>query len=220
MEQSSFDIADIASAKEAFSRWQAKSAEEIDDYIIRQRKSELSSLVKKVIDNELSEQDRLLLRLHWYKGLTGDEIAAMLKIGRSTVYRRLEKISGTIYDKLKYAVEYRYGRESTKAAMLIIKSAPSVAEKFRSLGEIGGRLFLLRESQQLTAAQVSDGTGIGEKRLLGFEKNEETLTVRELRILSEFYRVSSDYIIFGSHRVVRNPLTGMPAEIECKKERL
>lgn len=213
--ENSFDVSDILSAKEVFSRWQAENAQEIEDYVIRQRKAELNELVRQAINNELCRQDRLLVRLHWYKGLSKEEISEITGLSRSAVYRRFEKINNTIYEKLKYAIEYRYGRNCCQAAKVIIKQNTTCPSGFGALSEIGKRLFRLRESQILTQKEVGMLTGIGEKRLDEIEKDGKDATMLEVKKLASFYKVSSDYIIFGKQRTLRDPVTGMPQQFNC-----
>lgn len=213
--ENSFDMADALSAKEVFSRWQAEQSQEIDDYILRQRKAELQSLVRQVIRNELSEPDRRLVQLHWYEGAAKEEIAHMTGMSRSAVYRRFEKINTILYEKLKYAIEYRYGTGSTQTAKVIIKQCTACPADFGTLSEIGKRLYRLRESQILTLEEVGKLTGIGEKRLGTIEKNGKDMTMLEVKKLAAFYKVSTDYIIFGKSRILRDPVTGMPQQVQC-----
>ncbi|MGN1443558.1 MAG: helix-turn-helix domain-containing protein [Acutalibacteraceae bacterium] len=213
--ENSFDISDAYYAKQAFAAWQAKDAQELEDYIIRQRKAELNELVRQVIQNELCQQDRLLVDLHWYKGFSKEEIAKMTEMSRSAVYRRFEKINGIIYASLKYAIQYRYGTENEKSAKVLLKQSTVCPGDCFSLTEAGKRLFQLRESQFLTRREVGDKTGIGEKRLGEIEKNGRNATMLEIKKLASFYKVSSDYIIFGKQRTIRDPLTGMPENINC-----
>ena len=42
--ENSFDISDAYYAKEAFARWQAKDAQELEDYIIRQTQKHKQNL--------------------------------------------------------------------------------------------------------------------------------------------------------------------------------
>ena len=213
--ENSFDLTDALSAKEVFSRWQAEDAREIEDYILRQRKAELNGLVRQAINNELCEQDRLLVKLHWYKGLSKEEISKITGISRSAVYRRFEKINNIIYERLKYAIEYRYGRDCAKTAKVIIKQNTSPSDGFGSLSEIGKRLCRLRESQILTKKEVGILTGIGEQRLSEIEKDGKDTTMIEIKKLASFYKVSSDYLIFGKQRTLRDPETGMPQQYNC-----
>lgn len=193
----SFEKEEYLLAREAFSAWQSKEQEEIDEYIIRQRKCELNDLVNKVINNELSPSDRLIVHLHWYQGYSKSEIAKKLGIEPSTVSRRLEKITNIIYDKLKYALEYRYGSAYLHKARLIIRNK----DAFFSYSEpevLSARIRQLRMKQGLELSDVSEMTGITEKALRETEEKGREPTAGEIRKLSVFYGTTADYIIFGT----------------------
>ncbi len=193
----SFENEEYFLAREAFSAWQSKTYEDIDEYIIRQRKCELNELVNKVIRQELSAADRLIVELHWFQGLSKSEIARKLGIEPSTVSRRLEKITDILYDKLKYALEYRYGSCFSQRAKVIIKNK----DAFFSYTEpevLTMRLKQLRMKQALTLKDVSEMTGITVKALKEIEEKGRELTGTEIKKLSVFYGTTADYILFGS----------------------
>lgn len=213
MTQNSFTQIESISAKEAFAVWQAQQNIDIDDYILRRRRRELNELVRKVIKNELCEKDRLIVALHWYKGKSKDEIADIIGVDRSTVFRRFDKINDIIYEKLKYAIEYRYGDDFSEKAMMLIKKDVSATGSLRELESIGNRLLRLRREQYLSRRDVSEHTGIGQERLSLIEKSGKELTMAELKKLSSFFRVSSDYIVFGKSRILRDEKTGRPVSV-------
>ena len=192
----SFSSQDYISAKEAFIKWQGSIDETVDEYILRQRKNELRQLVRKVIENELSDYDKALVHMKWYKNLSTAEIAQSLGIDRSTVRRHLEKINDTIYEKLKYAIEYRYGKNYSKQSELIIKSGDAYCSTINS-NYISARLKNLRNLTCLSERDVSALTGIDEKRLSILEEKASSMTMSELKKLTTFYRCSSDYLLFG-----------------------
>lgn len=210
MTENSFTQYDILRAKEAFSLWQAEENSSVDEYLLRERREELQRLVKKVIKNELDERDRLLVLLHWYKGKTKDEIAVLIGQDRSTVYRRFEKINDVIYEKLKYAIEYRFGNDFSQKAYLLIKKDVSANCKANALESIGERLVRLRQEQYLSKDEVAALTGISKARLSEIEKSGKEITMIELKKLSSFFRVTSDYIVFGKERLLRDRKTGKP----------
>lgn len=218
MTENSFKAYDYEMAQKSFRIWQAEQAKEIDDYLLRQRKSDLNKLIKRVIENELDEKDQTLVKLSWYEGMSKDQIAQMLGVSRSSVFRRLEKITEVIYEKLKYAVEYRYGSKEFCTAPVLVKSCV-VSVSHDSLNSIGGRLKQLRTTQYLSASDVAASTGIGIRRIREIEKSGKSITMLELKKLAVFYRVQTDYILFGSRRVLRDPLTGMPINHNCEEER-
>ena len=192
----SFRAPDYLNAKETFIKWQGSKAESVDDYVIRQRKAELNRLVQKVIRDELTPYDRLIVDLKWYKNLTVAEIAIKLGIDRSTVSRHLEKINNVIYEKLKYAVEYRYGNSFSKDVRFTIKNGEAYTCTVNP-NEISGRVQGLRTDQCLSLGEVSELTGIDTERLSEIEHQGNRMTITELKKLSTFYRCSSDYILFG-----------------------
>ena len=96
-ENNTFYKSDYENAQLAFSLWQGKQHETLDEYMLRKRKIELNCLVREVIENELSDTDKIIVQLHWYDNKTINQIAEIIGIDRSNVSRRLDKINGIIY---------------------------------------------------------------------------------------------------------------------------
>lgn len=192
----SFEKEEYYLAREAFATWQSKAHESIDEYIMRQRKHELNELVNKVIEKELSVTDRLIVELHWFRGYSKSEVARKLGIDPSTVTRRLEKINDTIYDKLKYVIEYRYGSSFSKKAGIIIKNKNALFS-YTEPTVLSERVRQLRLRQCLELRDVSEMTGIPEKALKEIEEKGREMSATEIRKLSVLYGTTADYIIFG-----------------------
>ena len=197
MYSNSFTSQDYLTAKEDFIRWQSKQHEELDEYLLRKRKAELCALVRKVIKQELTAQQRLLVQLHWYEGMSITEIAQRLNISKSTVSRRLTAINDIVYDKLKYAMEYRYGTQFSRKTKLIIKNADALMFH-ENPTDISGRIVKLRKQQCLSVPHVSELTGISSRRIEKLESDAGDLTAEEIRRLCLFYKIPSDHIIFGT----------------------
>ena len=79
-DNNSFNKSDYENAQLAFSLWQSKQQETIDEYLMRKRKIELNCLVRQVIENELSAIDKTIVQLHWYRGKTVNETAEAIGI--------------------------------------------------------------------------------------------------------------------------------------------
>ncbi len=193
----SFSETDYIDAQEAFSKWQGKIQETVDEYRLRQRKNELRALVRTVIKNELEENDRKIVKLKWYENRSVSEIAEILKIDKSTVSRRIQRINEIIYDKLKYALDYRYGKNYSKKSELLIKSGEALTCRINPLS-ISERLTALREKQCFSFNEAAEELGLSAKRLSEIEKQSETITIEELKKLCIFYKCTSDYLLFGS----------------------
>lgn len=210
----SFEISDYLMARDVFISWQAKENQELEDWLIRQRKEELYALVRRVIRNEFSAEDKLIIDLKWYKGLSADEISRRTGISRAGVYRRIDKINDVLYEKLKYAMEYRFGIKERTPVVAVLSDMKSRAEGETALS-VAVRLRSLRAGQHITASELSRITGISESRLIALEKYAGDLTSKELIKLSSFYKVTTDFILFGKSRILKDPFTGLPFDYKC-----
>ncbi|MBR3817371.1 MAG: hypothetical protein IKJ27_11675 [Clostridia bacterium] len=182
---------------EAFRSWQSKAREAEREEMLLRRKEELQRLVRKVIREELDEFDRRLVELHWYKGLSKSTVAEMLSVDRTTVHRHFTKINETVYEKLKYAVELIYGGNSEKEIKAITENSKTLSSHINA-DEISTRLKSLRARECLTVEHLSIKTDISQLRLKQIEKRGSVMTMAELKKLTAFYRVSCNYIIFGT----------------------
>ncbi len=196
-ETNSFSKNEDIRASEDFARWQASSRETVDEYTLRRRKAELYRLVRTVIKNELDSFQQEFVRLHWYEQLPLAEVAQKMGIDRSTAFRKSQKISDILYDKLKYAVEYRFGSSFSKDVKVIVKTQLSPACTPFDGDSIARRVRDLRLSQSFSIADVSYATGISEQRLEAIENDGRSLNMQELKMLSTFYRTTTDMIVFG-----------------------
>ncbi len=92
--------------KTAFENWQCEEyAESFSD----ERICGFTELLKRAIYNELSDEEIQVIQLYFYENYSLTQIADLLDINTSTVQRRIKKAEKTLFEKLKYAAEYRYG---------------------------------------------------------------------------------------------------------------
>ena len=195
--QNSFSKADIESAHLAFSMWQSTQHETVDEYVMRKRKIELNCLVNEVIENELSEDEQTIVRLYWYEGKTTTQIGDIMGLSHSSISRKLSKINDIIYDKLKYAIQYRYGKDYSQAVKVIIKNKDGLNLFHGKADSPALRIKDLRMRQGLTLTDVAQMTGISEAKLEAIEKGEKEFLVADVMRIATAFKVSCDYIIFG-----------------------
>ena len=164
---------------------------------LRKNKAALEKLVRRVIRNELSEQDRLLVRLHWYQGKSKDEIAALVGVDRSTVHRGLERAGKIIYDNLKYAVDFHFDAADRDEAKQTLRNLGQNTFAIEALSGIGERLYWCRRQKRLSLQEVSQITGIAPDRLQTLEQNGREMMMTELGLLTAALGVSATDLIFG-----------------------
>lgn len=196
----SFYKEDLENAKLAFSRWQSSQQETLDEYMMRKRKIELIYLVRQVIENELSESDREIVNLHWYQGKNITETADIIGLSRSSTSRRLDGINDIIYDKLKYALQYRYGKDYSSSVRVIIKSKDTACFFSDSEETLAQRVKKLRMNQGMTLEDARYMTGISKEHLEAIEKGKCQATAEDVRLIATAFKTSGDYIIFGKRK--------------------
>ena len=162
----------------------------------RQRAA-LHALVRRVIREELNEQDRLLVRLHWYRGKSMDEIAQLVGMDRSAVYRRMDRIHKTVYDRLKYAVDFRFDSEFRPGAHEALQSAGRSACAIEALNGIGERLCRARQQKNYSFRDVQRAAGIAPDRMLALEADGRQMMMTELSALCKALGVGVSELLFG-----------------------
>lgn len=195
--ENSFSKADIESAHLAFSMWQGTQQETVDEYVMRKRKIELNCLVNEVIENELTDDEKTIVRLYWFEGKTLSETGKIMGVSHSSISRKLDKINDIIYDKLKYAIQYRYGKDYSQAVKVIIKNKDGLYLFHGKADSPAQRIKNLRLSQGLTLTDTATMTGISATKLDSIEKGEREILVGDVMRIATAFRISCDYIILG-----------------------
>lgn len=162
----------------------------------RQRAA-LHALVRRVIREELNDQDRLLVRLHWYRGKSIDEIAKLTGAERSVVYRRMDRIHKTIYDKLKYAVDFRFDSGFRPGAHEALQNPGRNAFALEALDGIGARLAAARQKKRLGLGDLHRAAAIAPDRLLALETDGRQMMMTELSALCKTLGVGVSELLFG-----------------------
>ncbi len=181
----------------AFFNWKDAVAESATEYCERVRKLKLIRTFKLVIENELTQQQKEMLALSFLEGKSGEEIAAIYKISRSTACRNLMKINSLIKEKMKYVFEYADMDIRNEVVPAYIEAALSTmtcdAAEFNSIGE---RLKKARERKLFKISTVSGVTGIAQEKIERIE-NGASMSLDDFVKLITFYKVGADQIIFG-----------------------
>ena len=95
----------------AFQMWQAEQNKAVEDSVLMKHRERLHKIIRRVIENELNEQDKLIIKLFWYDEFKVVEIAEILGLHHSFVRRHIKKSNAIIFKNLKYVIEYCNGLE-------------------------------------------------------------------------------------------------------------
>lgn len=188
---------DFDEACVAFFNWKDAVAESAEEYNERIRKVKLLSIVRSIIENELTKEQSDMLRLRYLDNKSGEEIAAMYGVTRSTVSRNLMKINEIFKTRMKYVFEYADSDIRNEVFPACIEQALAVMSVGSSKPELTGeRLRKARLRKAMTTSLAADISGVPQKRIEDFE-NGGPLNVAEFVRLITAYKISADEAIFG-----------------------
>ncbi|MCH5190249.1 MAG: sigma-70 family RNA polymerase sigma factor [Oscillospiraceae bacterium] len=75
-------------------------------FIVVNKRKNLERTVKSVIENELDESEKTVIKLFYYNGFSALAISKICKMARSSVYRNLNSGLRKIENAIKYVLEY------------------------------------------------------------------------------------------------------------------
>lgn len=171
------------------------------EYAWRKREVDMALLLEKAIVKELTETERDAVIMHWFDGKTVTAISQKRKVSPAAVKKTLDRAQEKLEKVLSYAVCYQQNIMSESIIPLVVGRARVIAAARNSAGSSSGaRISHLRQSQCLSYEALGLAVGISPSRLLNLEKGAEPL-INELVALSEFFGVTTDYILKGEKNV-------------------
>lgn len=172
------------------------------EYAWRKRSVDLAILLEGAIENELTALEREAIKEYWYNAKSLTQIAAEKGIAPSTVSVTLERAQGKLKKVLGYAVRYQHDVSSETIIPLALGRARVIAAARNTVGGTPAlRILRLRQSQNLSRDALSKATAIPSSRLKRIECATASPDSEELISLSEFFAVSTDYILKGADSV-------------------
>lgn len=96
-------------------------------FIIINKKKSLEKTVRSVIENELDDTEKAVIKLFYYNGFNTLAISEMCSLSRSSVYRNLNSGLKKIENAIKYVLEYDgfYSKMSADELVKYVKGAVS-----------------------------------------------------------------------------------------------
>lgn len=188
---------ETAMAQLAYSRWERAEAETLAEYVGRRRTVDLAELAHQVVEEELTDTEKQVVRMRYYENRTPLEIARCLHVNKSTVSHVLANAEAHIRRCLKYVVQYQYNLRNVPFLPLAVRQAMVVSAARHGTQDAASSLRRLRKAEHLPPDKVADAVGITAERLRAIEDGNAVPDARELLRLSAFYGVSADWILKG-----------------------
>ncbi len=188
---------EAAMAQLAYSRWESAEAETMAEYISRRRTVDLASLVRQVIEEELTDAERTAICMRYDENRTPIEIARYMRIGKSSAAHTLERAEERIRRFLRYVVQYQYDMLHVPFLPLAVREAMVVSAARYGNADAAHRLRRLRTGEHLSADKVAQAVDIPAKRLRAIEDGQAVPDAQELLRLAAFYGVCADSILKG-----------------------
>lgn len=172
------------------------------EYAWRKRSVDLAILLEGAIENELTALECETIKEYWFNAKTLTRIASERGIAPSTVSATLERAQGKLKKVLGYAVRYQHDVSSESIIPLALGRARVIAAARNTVGGTPAlRIMRLRQSQNLSREALSKATAIPPSRLERIENAKASPDSEELISLSEFFAVSTDYILKGADSI-------------------
>ncbi|MBQ2972809.1 MAG: helix-turn-helix domain-containing protein [Clostridia bacterium] len=167
------------------------------EYAWRKREVDMSLLLEKAIQKELTNVERSVVLLHWFDGESLTRISQIKNISPAAVKKTLARAQEKLERVLSYAVCYQQNIISETIIPVVLGRARVIAAARNATGgRCGDRIARLRQSQCLPLEALGVATGIKPSRLLKIEHGVQPES-DEVIALSEFFSVSADFILKG-----------------------
>lgn len=165
-------------------------------YAWRKRGVDMSILLEKAMESELTDVERDTLRAFWFDSLSVSEIARLRKISTAAVSDTVARAREKLKRALRYTVMYQHDilNEETAMPMVLARAKAIAAARNAPSHSVGERIRHLREAQGISCAEMSGALGMTAQRLKAIEEGKP-MYARELVLMSGFFGVTADSLM-------------------------
>ncbi|MCL2507649.1 MAG: helix-turn-helix domain-containing protein [Oscillospiraceae bacterium] len=189
---------EAAIARLSYLNWERSRAEGLSEYVYRRRAVDLSFLTAEVVKSELTDNERNVIELVYYRRKKLSDAAKDMDRDKSTVKRTLQRAEEKIQHHLKYAISYQYNLKTVSFLPVAVREALAVAAwRLYSPETFGERLRKLRLSENIGMETLADALALPESRLEALESGQESPTAPETVALAAFFGRTTDYLLTG-----------------------
>ena len=169
------------------------------EYAWRKRSVDLSILLEAAIDAELTSLEQKIIKDFWFNSKSLTDISRERGVTPSSVSITLDRAQSKLKKALGYIIRYQHDIDNESIIPLALGKARVIAAARNATGgTTAQRIMRLRQSQNLSRASLSKALGIDRTRLENLEHGKTSLSINELTAISEFFSVSTDFILKGA----------------------
>ena len=180
---------------------ETQALESIDSLVERIRKISTATLVDEIIENRLSENQRIFVQEYWFSGKSTAQIARERGMSQANVYRTLGRANDTITELLTPLIKYYRDLPDVQVAPLFLEQIMGICSARRSKGEnIGAQLKKIRLINAVTSEQTARALCITVKKLESIENGKTEPTLELLERYSAVFGVRFNFEIVNGRR--------------------
>lgn len=170
-------------------------------YAWRKREVDMAVLLEKAIENELTPNEKDIVKNRWYNSMSFSEIARNRGITPAAVKSTADRALNKLERVLQYVIFYQRDVVNETIVPAVAGQAAVIAAA-RNLNPDGicRRLYALRVANGYSLRSLSAATGISRKRLSEIEAGDLP-EIEEVIYFSGFFAVTADYILKGENDV-------------------
>ena len=167
----------------------------------RKREVDLALLLEYAIENELTETERGIVEDKWYNSMSMSQIARNRGVSAAAVRKTSERAIEKLESVLKYIIFYQRDLMNESVIPAAVGRARVIlSARNKKSNDIGDRIRCLRIAEGLSSELLCKATGIDKKRITEIE-NGDFPDMAEIIIFSEFFGVTTDYLLKGDRNV-------------------
>lgn len=193
-----FSSEEIAGAYKQFNNLYDESVETPLEYLERKRKRDMNNIIHLIIENELDSTKRKIFSSVFFGGEKISDVACQLGICLSNAYKHYDKALKIIEKNLKYVILYQNccrHEKLTPLEQMKLRKAKALNASCRPA--ISMRIYRLMQKENVSKEDLCRCLDFEEKHFDGIFCGDIQPTAEEIVLLSDFFGVSSDYILKG-----------------------
>ncbi len=169
---------------------ETEALESIDSLVNRIRKIGTAKLVDEIIENKLSDIQRVFMKEFWYEEKNTSQIARDHGVSQSNVYRAISRANETVRELITPLVRYHADLTEMKIQPMYFEEIMKISSAAKKKeGDLSQQLKNLRVSNAVTSEQLAKAVCITVNELEKIENGRKKVTVDLLEKYSKIFGI-------------------------------